>query len=191
MLIDFVEGALSPGTAGEIEAHLEACEACRAYVESLQRTFSLLSDDRVPEPPEAFFAYMAGRARAGEDRRRLLLRFLPGVASAGVVAVLMWWLAGTSLSPVDSVDIIMADMTTGQIVETVSMDPEAGELLAEDPGGRIGEIEAYLRETESIHDLLDSMSEAERERFTAHLERSMTGELDTSGHTTGSMRKEC
>jgi hypothetical protein len=192
-LIDFVEGNLPSAATHEIEAHVAGCEVCRAYVTSLQQTFSALEMDRVPEPPEAFFAYLAGRARAraSRSRRRLAFRFVPGLAAAAAAVVLMWWLAGTSLSPVDSVDIIMADMTTGQIVETVSFDPDAGSLLVEDSGDRLKEIEAYILETESIYDLLDSMSESEKERFTAYIEGSMTGDGGTSGLMTDSMRKEC
>ena len=192
-LIDFVEGDLPQAAAREIEAHVAGCEVCRAYVRSLQHTFSALEADRVPEPPEAFFAYLAGRARAraSRSRRRLALTFAPGMAAAAAIVILVWWLAGTSILPVDGVDIIMADMTTEQIVETVSTDPDAGSLLVEDSGARLMEIETYLLETESIHDLLDSMSETEKERFTAYLEGSMTGEAGTSGLMTGSMRKEC
>jgi hypothetical protein len=192
-LIDFVEGDLAPGEAREIETHLADCEVCRAFVKSLESTFSALGTDRVPEPPESFFGYLAWRARARASRSRspLLLRFLPGLASAAAAVVLVWWLAGTQTLPVDGVDIIMADMTTGQIVEAVSTDPGAGSLLIEDSVAGLREIETYLLETESIYDLLDSMDEVERERFTAYLERSMSGDSETSGLVTGSMRKEC
>jgi hypothetical protein len=192
-LIDFIEGDLPSERAREIEAHVAGCEACRAYVTSLQHTFSAFEADRVPEPPEAFFAYLAGRAmaRASRSRRRLAFKFIPGLAAAAAAVVLMWWLAGPSTLPVDSVDIIMADMTTEQIVETVSVDPDAGSLLVEDSEARLKEIETYLLETESLYDLLDSMSETEKERFTAYLEGSMTGDGKTSGLMTGSMRKEC
>lgn len=192
-LIDFVEGGLPPERAREIETHLTGCETCRCYVESLQRTFTALEADRVPEPPEAFFAYLAprARARAGRDRRRLALRLFPGLAASVAIVLLLWWLAGTPTSPVDSLDIIMADMTTGQIVETVSADPEAGSLLVEDAEDRIRDIETYLIETESIHSILESMSETEKERFTAYLEGTMSGEGETSGLVTGSLWKEC
>ena len=94
-------------------------------------------------------------------------------------------------SCVDSIDIIMADMTTGQIVEAVSVDPDVGSLLVDDSGDRLNEIETYLLENESIYDLLDSMSETEKERFTAHLEGSMAGDGATSGLMAGFRRKEC
>jgi anti-sigma factor RsiW len=192
-LIDYLEGELAPEAAVRIEAHLAGCEVCRAFVRSVESTFSVLEADPVPEPPQAFFDYLAGRARARASRSRksLLLRFLPGMASAVAAVVLMWWLAGTRVTPVDGVDMIMAEMTTGEIVEAVSAEPAAGSLLIEDSAAGLGEIEAYLLETESIYDLLDSMNGDELERLAAYLERSMSGDLETSGHTDGYMRKGC
>lgn len=192
-LIDFVESELAPEFAGEIEEHLGRCEACRAFVESVRRTYSALEVDRVPEPHEAFFTYLAGRskARASRGRRALLWRFLPGAASAAAAVVLMWWLAESRVPHVDSVDIIMADMTTGEIVEAVSADPEVENLVIEDSAAGLEEIESYLIETESIYDLLEGMSDTERDRLTADLERYMSGNGGTSGFVTGKMRKEC
>jgi anti-sigma factor RsiW len=192
-LIDFAEGDLEQAEARRIESHLAVCVACRTYVKSLRGTFSALEMDRVPEPPEAYFAYLAGRARhrAGRGRRRFVLSFAPGLAAATAVVLLMWWLSGARISPVDSVDIIMADMTTGEIVETVSTDPYAASLLVGDSEDRLTEIETYLLETESIYDLLDSMSETEKENFMAYLKRSMPEDGKTSGHLTGFTRKEC
>jgi hypothetical protein len=191
-LIDFVEADLPPEEIRKIEIHLEGCEACRAYVRTLRQTFSALEGDRVPEPPEAFFTFLAGRAKARAGRgRRLLWRFIPGLASAAATIVLMWWLAGSSFLPVDGIDIIMADMTTGEIVEAVSADPGAESVFVEDSGGSLSEIEIYLLETESIYDLLDGMSDTEKERFTAYLEGAMTGEGGTSGLMIGCMRKGC
>jgi anti-sigma factor RsiW len=192
-LIDFVEGELGREAAREVEAHLTDCGTCRAFVTSLEKTFSALEADRVPEPPEAVFAYLAGRARARASRRgrRLLLRFLPGLASAVAAALLIWWLANPQVVDVDGVDIIMADMTTGQIVEAVSMENGVESLLIEDSVTGLREIETYLLETETIYDLLDSMDEVERERFTAYLKRSMSGDIETSGLAPGCIRKEC
>jgi len=192
-LIDFVEGDLDPEAATEIEMHLAGCETCRAFVKSLENTFAILETDSVPQPPEAFFDYLAGRARARAPRRRngILLKLLPGVAFAAAVVMLMWWLAGTRVLPVDGVDIIMAEMTTGEIMEAVSAEPVVGSLLLEDSASGLEEIETYLLETESIYELLESMNEAERELFTAYLERSMSGDGKTSGHMGFYMRKEC
>lgn len=192
-LIGFVEGDLPPARAQEVEIHIAGCETCRAYVESLRHTFAALETDLVPEPPEAFFAYLAGRARAraSASRRRFAFMLAPGLAAAAAVIVLMWYITGGTISPVDSVDMILADMTTGEIVETLSTDPYAESLLVEDSDDSLGEIETYLLETESIHDLLDGMSDTEREHFMDRLQGSMTDDGETSGLMTGWARKEC
>jgi hypothetical protein len=192
-LIDFAEGDLPPAAAREVESHIAGCTACRAYLESLRRTLAALEIDGVPEPPEAFFAYLGGRARARASgrRKRLALALAPGLAAAGAVVVLMWYLATGTVSPVDSVDIIMADMTTGEIVEALATDPYAESMLVEDSDPSWSEIETYLLETESINDLLDGMSDAEKEHFMAYLKGAMTGDGETSGLFTGRAWKEC
>jgi hypothetical protein len=192
-LISFVEGDLPLERTREIESHIAGCKACRAYVESLCHTFVALETDLVPEPPETFFTYLAGRtmARVSGSRRRLVFTLAPGLAAAAAVVILMWYLTGVTISPVDSVEIIMADMTTGEIVEALSTDPYAGSLLVEDSEDDLSEVEMYLLETESIHDLLDSMSDTERERFMDHLKGSMTRDGGTSGLVTDFARKEC
>ena len=192
-LMDFVEGDLLPGQAREIEEHLAGCETCRAYVESLRRTITLLEGDSIPEPSEAFLAFLAGRARqqARSDRRGMIFRFAPGLAAAVASVLLMWWLAGTPISSVDGIDIIMAEMTTGEIVKTVSDDPDVGSLIIEASRTDLDEIDDYLQGTESIYDLLDSMSEDEQNRFMVYLKESMAPEGETSGLVTGSARKGC
>lgn len=192
-LIDFVDGELTADGARRIESHLDECTACRAYVESLMRTLGVLKVDSVPEPPETYFAYLAGRARqrSRSGRKRLVLGFLPGLAAATAVVLLMWWLAGTAVYPVDSVDVILAEMTTGEIVETVSRDPLAESLIFGASGPGLEEIETYLEETESLFGLFDNMSDEEKARFAAYLEGSMKEEGETSSLEIGPVRKEC
>jgi hypothetical protein len=192
-LMDFVDGGLAGGQAREVGDHLAGCEACRAYVESLKHTLTLLEGDAVPEPSEAYFAFLAGRARqhARAGGTRLVFRFAPGLAAAAAAVLLMWWVAGTPTSPVDGVDIIMAEMTTGEIVETFSTDPYAGSLIIEASRTSLDEIDDYLRDTETIYDLLDSMSDDEKTRFTTYLKGLIGRDGKTSGLVTGSLRKEC
>jgi hypothetical protein len=192
-LMDFVDGELDEAGVGEIRAHLAGCETCRAYVESLKLTLRALEVETVPEPPEAYFAFLAGRARqrAGSGRTRLVFKLAPGLAAAAVVVALMWRITGTPVAPVDSVDIIMAEMTTGEIVETLAADPYVGSLLIGDSEADLDEIDSYLKETESVYGLLDAMSEAERARFMAYLKGSMVDDDEISGPATGSSRKGC
>lgn len=193
MLMDFVDEDLSSPEAGEIESHLAECALCRGYVESLKRTLGVLAADCVPEPADTYFTYLAGRARqrSRSGRRRFVLGFVPGLAAATAVVFLMWWLAATPVSPVDSVDVILAEMTTGQIVEAVSDDPLAEGLLGRVSGAGLEEIDAYLEKTESIFGLFHNMSDAEKARFAAYLEGSMRDDSETSDLTVDSAWKEC
>jgi hypothetical protein len=188
-----VDGELAGVQAREVGDHLAACETCRAYVESLKHTLTLLETDTVPEPSEAYFAFLAGRARqrARAGRTRLVFRFAPGLAAAAATVLLMWWIAGTPASPVDGLDIIMAEMTTGEIVETLSTDPYVGSMIIEASQTSLDEIDDYLRDTETIYDLLDSMSDDEKTRFTTYLKGLIGRDGKTSGLVTGSLRKEC
>lgn len=51
LLMDYLEGVLPPGTARDLEAHVAACERCRAYVESYRQTPRILRDATMAELP--------------------------------------------------------------------------------------------------------------------------------------------
>jgi anti-sigma factor RsiW len=192
-LMDFVEGELAPAERERIKAHVAGCPACKAYVASLKRTLALLEADPLPLPSEAFFEFLATRARrqAPGGFRRLVPKFLPGLAAAAAAVVLMWWVTGTPISPPDGIDAIMTQMTTGEIVDAVAADPSAsGRLFESDPEG-LEEIESYLSETGSAYEMLGNMSDDETARFVTYLQRSMREDTGTSGPVTGLTRKEC
>ena len=51
LLMDYLEGVLPPQTALALEAHVAACERCRAYVESYRQTPRILRDATMAELP--------------------------------------------------------------------------------------------------------------------------------------------
>ena len=51
LLTDYLEGALPPRHRARLEAHLRACDGCRAYLEQLRATISALGQAR-PAPPD-------------------------------------------------------------------------------------------------------------------------------------------
>jgi anti-sigma factor RsiW len=195
ILIDLVEGAadLAADRIVALEAHLAGCRECRAYVESLRRAVDILAADEVPEPAGAFFECLAGtaRRRASGRVRPMVLRFVPGLAGAAAAIVLVVWLAGGAGPSVSGLEIIMTEMTTGEIMETVIADPHAGGAVIGSSESGLIEVERYLEHTESIYDLLEAMSDAEKARFTAYVEQSMGEERRTSGLPDGSVGKEC
>jgi len=53
VLADFLDQTLSPDAGRELEAHLENCEACRAYLNTYRRTRGLVGQaGRVEMPAE-------------------------------------------------------------------------------------------------------------------------------------------
>jgi anti-sigma factor RsiW len=54
LVTEYLEGRLSPRDRARFEAHLDACEACRSYLEQFRQTITALG--RLPEEslsPEA------------------------------------------------------------------------------------------------------------------------------------------
>lgn len=49
LLTDYLDGALDPGAAGRVEAHLALCPPCQNYLEQLRETVSALRG--LPTPP--------------------------------------------------------------------------------------------------------------------------------------------
>ncbi len=195
-LIDFVEGEVTPSLADEIKTHLETCETCRAYVESLWRTFAALEGDEVPEPSPGYWDYfeqrVRERAKPGREpapRRSLVFSWLPGVAAAVALVILFWSLPEPRLPEADPVDLFLADLSTGEIIESLSGSPGIGLMLIEADTNDITRIDDYLAETTDIYDLVDQLTEQEREIFISNLRDNMKEEDNTSGITDGSARK--
>ena len=248
-LIDFVEGDVAPGLEDQIGRHLETCDRCRAYVESLRRAFAVLKTDTVPEQPPGYWDFFeqrvraragsavgsAGRPAPGAARepatgilrqpatgRRQVFSWVAGLAAAAVLIAIFWWLPDAKLQgpgqmepaqpgagmaqidpedvlqfgqvdvmQIDPVDVLLADLSTGEIIESISADPDIGLLLIETGAEDIDEIDEYLAETTGIYDLVDQLSAGEQERFISSLKANMEEKENTSGITTGSARKGC
>lgn len=174
-LIDFAEGETSSRRSKQIEAHLKVCEVCRSHVASIEGAFSLLGTDTVPEPSPGYWAYFEQRVRerVRSQRRPLVFSLVPGLAAAATLLVLLWWLPQAQVPGMRGVEMIMADMTTGEIVEAVSDGPYVGLVLLGAAEEDIRLVETYLAETEAIYDLVDQLSEAEKENFINRLRESM------------------
>ncbi len=142
----------------------------------------------------------AGRSA---PRRRLILSWISGLAAAAALVILLWWLPeptvpdfgepggtapggtapggtapgraapGTQTAEVDAVDILLADLSTGEIIESMSETPALGLALIEDEAASVIELDAYLSETGSIYDLVDELDAHERESFISNLKATM------------------
>ena len=59
-LSEYIDGELDADLCSSLEAHMEGCEPCQAFLESLRRTVKLVGDQRRPEiPPEVVRAVRA------------------------------------------------------------------------------------------------------------------------------------
>jgi len=174
-LIDFAEGETSPERSKQIEAHLEFCKSCRSYVASVEKTLSFLGMDTVPEPSPGYWAYFEQRVRerVRPQHRPLIFALASGLAAAAAVLVLLWWLPQARVPHMQSTEIIMAEMTTGEILDVISESPYASLVLLGAAEEDIRQVETYLAETEDVYDLVDQLSGAEEESFINSLRESM------------------
>jgi predicted anti-sigma-YlaC factor YlaD len=53
LLTDYLEGALSPRAQARLDKHLRTCDACRAYLDQLRATISVLGQARLQPPDPA------------------------------------------------------------------------------------------------------------------------------------------
>jgi predicted anti-sigma-YlaC factor YlaD len=72
LVSDFMEGALDPVTAGEVDAHLRLCGGCAEYVEQMRRTVASLGRVPVetlsPEAKAALLTAFRDYSRPGGQR---------------------------------------------------------------------------------------------------------------------------
>jgi anti-sigma factor RsiW len=174
VLIDFVEGELSHELSEEVQLHLDRCNDCKSYVETLKHTYSLMARDAVPEPDPGYYAYLAQRARqhARSRRRRPLWALVPGVAAAAIVLAVIWWGRGVEVTEPDSIDLLLAGMNTGEVVESVSGTSTYDEL-AEVASDEITVVEEFIMATEDVEGLLGVLSDDEKNDLISELTRIM------------------
>jgi hypothetical protein len=169
-LIDFVEGDLSQRQVERVESHLKTCEDCTSYVESIRRTYSLLAGDSVPEPSPAYFVHLAQRVRkqAKSRRSRRLWVLVPGAAAAALLLMMFLWGGEVSLPEPDSIDLLLAEMNTGEVVESLSGTSTYDEFV-EVASDEITVLEEYFTESNDVYGLLDALSSEERETLVSEI----------------------
>lgn len=86
----FLDGELTPRERSRVQGHLEECSACRADLESLRRTVSLLRAAPVIRPPRSFVLPAAEGARQKHVlRRRLSYAYLQGATAVATVLLVL------------------------------------------------------------------------------------------------------
>lgn len=95
-LADYLEGALLPEQAQQVESHLQSCLACAQECRALEQVPRLLQQWSPPVPSERIWAgierrlHASRRARPFLARSTLLVASLSAAAVLLVVAFLMW-----------------------------------------------------------------------------------------------------
>lgn len=86
----FLDGELTTRERSKVQGHLEECSACRADLESLRRTVSLLRAAPVVRPPRSFVLPAAeGAKRKQVVRRRLSYAYLQGATAVATVLLVL------------------------------------------------------------------------------------------------------
>ena len=191
-LLDFVEGDLSPEKSTGIARHLKTCPSCRAYVRSIRQTLDILVEDTVPEPPPGYWVYFerAVRARIRPKRRRLLLVLVPGLAMLCIAVLTMWWRARVPEEPLSSMELAFAEMSSGEVVESVAESELVEEMILLAAGDDLASLGRYLLETDDIDNLISGLRDEEKDELVSRLMRLMRKD-DTSGLTGGIEWKGC
>lgn len=100
-LDDYVDGELSPASRADLDAHVDACAACRQRLERERGLRALLADYRAtaPKPKAGFFDQALERA-AAQGRRERRNRWFMTTAGTGIAASIALWLVTTT--PLDA-----------------------------------------------------------------------------------------
>ncbi len=94
-LLSYTDGRATEAERAAVEAHIEACAACRARVAEFRRVWSVLDEAPVPEPSPSFDARLRARI-AAEPRRGWLGMWVPAprlVLATAALALLTVWIA--------------------------------------------------------------------------------------------------
>ncbi len=142
MLSAYLDGELTTQDRHAVRAHLDACEACRTELASLQSLSTLLAAEVEPDP--GFLArFRANRDRVIENAmpwlvwRRLALRLVPVAMAAIVVALAVLGLSSTQEALLDlearalgssSPFIGVEDVATPDPVLRIAFEPFPGEV---------------------------------------------------------------
>jgi len=98
LLPDYLKGLLAADEAAGVEAHLQACPACRAESDSLRQTLAVLDGSPRPEIPRTYFASILPRVHERLQVRKsrgwvnqpVVNKILLPLGAAVVLAIVLW-----------------------------------------------------------------------------------------------------
>jgi anti-sigma factor RsiW len=160
----------NPILHARLNEHLRQCERCQAQAEQLRKTLDLLAQDEIPVPPESDERFLFAVKRQSRSLTRphpSFLRWLPPLAAAAVLLILLSPLSRRwrSLQPTNN-------NAPGQSLESllVASDPDLVDPLAVETGGVLSDadyqtitaVESELVEESELEDLLDELTPQEQ-----------------------------
>jgi hypothetical protein len=186
---DYIDGALSPAEAGELDTHLAACGECRALFEGLRRVVARAGT--LEDQPPRTDLWPRVSSRIGLGRRRFAFS-MPELLAAGVALMLISGggvayllrdrLAGATISTRQQPGPVLRTVAAGE-----GYDVAIGRLRLELAKGRGSLDSTTMRVIEEKLALIDqAILDAERavtadpgsEYLQAHLTRSRLTKLD-------------
>ena len=106
VLIEFLDGRLSPDRAASARAHLESCPECRREAELHRRTWEMTGTIGTLEPDASFGAHVRRRVR----RSRLARIVASCAAAAAALAVALLAVRGSGPAPAGETEAVLRQM---------------------------------------------------------------------------------
>jgi len=106
VLIDYLDGRLTPDRAASARAHLESCPECRREAELHRATWEMAGRIEPLEPDASFGAHVRRRVR----RSRLARIVASCAAAAAALAVALLAVRGTGPAPAGETELVLRQM---------------------------------------------------------------------------------
>lgn len=121
MLVAYLDGKARENERREVEAHLEACAACRTRAEEFRRVWSVLDEVPAVEPSLGFDARVRQRV-AAEPRPRPFAWLIPQPRFAFAVALLLAlavWIS--AIAPVPEQNIAAGNAEEFEMIQNLQV----------------------------------------------------------------------
>ncbi len=159
LLIDYIEGELSPEVKQKVEEHLSACVICQKQKQEIERVFSVFDQDQVPEPN---WLTILNRIKKQAKARRFI--YLPYLIPIAAAAILLFFLLPKNNRELE----LMITAPPSQLVYYSSENIQEkilAELVDSEVTNRLQTMNSSIIESIDLSQLLDDLSSDEKEKF--------------------------
>jgi hypothetical protein len=113
------------------------------------------------------------------------------MALVAVILVFIWWGTRAPVQDQGVIEIITAELSTEELVESISGNEAYDDILLEAAKEEITLLDEYIHATEDVYDLIDALSDDEMEALVTELNNLMKDDESTSKVITDFPGKEC